>query len=230
MNCGHRRAVVACSGRRVPVQPKVRNRHALCSILFVLHTGIQWEHLPQDLGVGSGIACRRQHAIWNEAGCPGWPARGLLRAAKQLDWSRTVIESPLHVQAARRGPRAAPARSTAHGRAASTPSSSTGRTHRSRSPLVSGNAIDFTHLLPLLGKIPSVPELEGRPADGLGFGSVPAAMTGADRSVCRQSYRRAGRDRQHWRCVIERDAPKLHLPRTRSLCRAPLVEAGGRTR
>ncbi|TXS32953.1 hypothetical protein EAO74_05165 [Streptomyces sp. gb1(2016)] len=63
MNCGHRRAVVACSGQRLPVQPKVPNRHALGSILVVLHTGIQWEHLPQDLGVGSGIACRRQHAI-----------------------------------------------------------------------------------------------------------------------------------------------------------------------
>ncbi|MFD8273205.1 hypothetical protein [Streptomyces flaveolus] len=29
-------------------------RQALCGILFVLHTGIQWEYLPQELGFGSG--------------------------------------------------------------------------------------------------------------------------------------------------------------------------------
>jgi hypothetical protein len=25
---------------------------------LVLHTGIPWEHLPQELGFGSGMACR----------------------------------------------------------------------------------------------------------------------------------------------------------------------------
>jgi hypothetical protein len=42
-----------------------------------------------------------------------------LRSAKKLDWSRAVIDSS-HVRAARRGPKAVPARSTAHARAAST--------------------------------------------------------------------------------------------------------------
>lgn len=27
---------------------------------FVLHTGILWEHLPQELGFGSGMTCRRR--------------------------------------------------------------------------------------------------------------------------------------------------------------------------
>jgi hypothetical protein len=54
-----------------------------------------------------------------------------LRSANQLDWSRAVIDSS-HVRAARRGPKAVPARSIAHVRAASTTSSPTARASRSR--------------------------------------------------------------------------------------------------
>ncbi|WP_435844735.1 transposase, partial [Streptomyces eurythermus] len=46
----------------------VAGRQALCGILFVLHTGIQWEYLPQELGFGSGMTCWRRLAAWNEAG------------------------------------------------------------------------------------------------------------------------------------------------------------------
>ncbi|GGT01778.1 transposase [Streptomyces chromofuscus] len=38
----------------------VPNRQALCCILFVLPTGIQWEHLRAELGFGSGMTCRRR--------------------------------------------------------------------------------------------------------------------------------------------------------------------------
>ncbi|GGU43830.1 hypothetical protein GCM10010244_82420 [Streptomyces coeruleorubidus] len=115
-------------------QPRVPDRQALCGILFVLHTGIQWEYLPQELGFGSGMTCWRRLAAWNEAGV--WDQLHLvllkkLRAAKKLDWSRAVFDSS-HVRAARRGPKAGPARSTAHGRAASTTSSPTARASRSR--------------------------------------------------------------------------------------------------
>jgi len=115
-------------------RPRVPDRQALCGILFVLHTGMQWEYLPQELGFGSGMTCWRRLAAWNEAGV--WDQLHLvllrkLRAAKQLDWSRAVIDSS-HVRAARRGPKADPARSTAHGRAASTTSSPTPRASRSR--------------------------------------------------------------------------------------------------
>ncbi|AKJ10100.1 transposase [Streptomyces incarnatus] len=115
-------------------RPRVPDRQALCGILFVLHTGIQWEYLPQELGFGSGMTCWRRLAAWNEAGVWEKLHRVLLkklRSAKQLDWSRVVIDSS-RARAARRGPKAGPARSTAHGRAASTTSSPTGRASRSR--------------------------------------------------------------------------------------------------
>jgi transposase len=85
----------------------VADRQALCGVLFVLHTGIQWEHLPQELGFGSGMTCWRRLAAWNEAGVRERLHLVLLkklRAAKKLDWSRAVIDSS-HVRAARRGPK-----------------------------------------------------------------------------------------------------------------------------
>ncbi|MFI9748211.1 transposase [Streptomyces sp. NPDC052494] len=57
-----------------PLLPKVerrvrhpgRNRHpdrlVFQGILLVLHTGIGWEHLPQELGLGSGMTCWRRLA------------------------------------------------------------------------------------------------------------------------------------------------------------------------
>ncbi|QEV56053.1 transposase [Streptomyces platensis] len=44
------------------------DREVLCGILYVLHTGIQWEYLPQELGFGSGMTCWRRLRDWNEAG------------------------------------------------------------------------------------------------------------------------------------------------------------------
>ena len=116
-----------------PGRPRVPGRQALCGILFVLHTGIQWEYLPQELGFGSGMTCWRRLAAWKKPGV--WDRLHAvlltrLRTAKQLDWSRAVIDST-HVRAARRGPKAGRARSTAPGRAASTTSLSTGRASRS---------------------------------------------------------------------------------------------------
>ncbi|MGC0334832.1 transposase [Streptomyces sp. SAI-170] len=54
--------------KQVEGRPRVLDRQALCGILFVLHTGIQWEYLPQELGFGSGMTCWRRLAAWNEAG------------------------------------------------------------------------------------------------------------------------------------------------------------------
>ncbi|ANS63632.1 putative transposase [Streptomyces lincolnensis] len=120
--------------KAVEGRPRVPDRQALCGILFVPHTGIQWEYLPQELGFGSGVTCRRRPAAWNEAGVRDELHLVLLkklRAAKKLDRSRAVIDSS-HVRAARRGPKAVPARSTAHVRAASTTSSPTAGASRSR--------------------------------------------------------------------------------------------------
>jgi transposase len=107
---------------RSPGRRRLSDRLALQGILFVLHTGIQWEFLPQALGFGSGMTCWRRLADWNEADV--W--RRLhelllaeLHQAGRLDWSRAVIDSS-HVRAARRGPKADRARSTARGRVRST--------------------------------------------------------------------------------------------------------------
>ncbi|WP_446474013.1 transposase [Actinomadura opuntiae] len=91
-----------------PLLPKVERckRHAgrkrwdyrmvLCGILFVLHTGIRWEFLPQELGFGSGMKCWRRLAEWHQAGVWERLHRLLLEelhAAGQLDWSRAVVDS-----------------------------------------------------------------------------------------------------------------------------------------
>ncbi|MER6109197.1 transposase [Streptomyces hirsutus] len=41
--------------KRVAGRPRVPDRQALCGILFVPHTGIQRDDLPQELGFGSGM-------------------------------------------------------------------------------------------------------------------------------------------------------------------------------
>ncbi|GAA1073184.1 hypothetical protein GCM10009663_11410 [Kitasatospora arboriphila] len=93
----------------------------LQGILFVLHTGISWEHLPQELGFGSGMTCWRRLAEWQEAGV--W--QGLheallakLRAADVLDFSRAAVDSS-HVRALKGTPRRDEALLIGAGRAAS---------------------------------------------------------------------------------------------------------------
>src|SRR5689334_6895960 len=53
---------------RRPGRNRIPDRQVLCGILFVLHTGIQWEFLPQELGFGSGMTCWRRLEEWNRAG------------------------------------------------------------------------------------------------------------------------------------------------------------------
>ena len=40
---------------RYPGRTCLDDRLVLQGIVFVLHTGIGWEHLPQELGFGSGM-------------------------------------------------------------------------------------------------------------------------------------------------------------------------------
>jgi transposase len=94
----------------------------LCGILFILHTGIQWEHLPQELGFGSGMTCWRRLRDWNEAGV--WQRLhevllAELNVAARLDWSRAVVDSS-HVRALKGGSTRAPRRSTGADRARNT--------------------------------------------------------------------------------------------------------------
>ncbi len=111
---------------RYPGRRRLPDREALCGILFVLHTGISWTHLPLELGFGSGITCWRRLDEWQQAGV--WERlHGLLldrlRAAGEIEWSRAVADSS-HVQAKKGAPRRARARSTAAAAARSTTSSS----------------------------------------------------------------------------------------------------------
>ena len=45
---------------RYPGRRPFDDRLALQGILFVLHTGIGWEHLPQELGFGCGMTAWRR--------------------------------------------------------------------------------------------------------------------------------------------------------------------------
>jgi len=59
-------------------------------ILFVLHTGIAWRHLPAELGFGSGVTCWRRRS-----GLASRELHGLLlewlRAVGQIEWRRGLV-------------------------------------------------------------------------------------------------------------------------------------------
>jgi len=107
---------------RSPGRKRLPDRECLQGILFVLTTGIGWEHLPQELGFGSGMTCWRRLRDWNDAGV--WQRLhevilAELREANRIDWSRAVVDSS-HVRALKGGRAPGRARSTAHGRAPNT--------------------------------------------------------------------------------------------------------------
>lgn len=92
-------------------RPPGRKRHpdrlVFQGILFVLHTGIAWEHLPQEMGFGSGMTCWRRLAEWTEADV--WPRLhevllAKLRRADAPDFSRAAVDGS-HVRALKGDPR-----------------------------------------------------------------------------------------------------------------------------
>ena len=121
---GADRVVAAGAAAAFPLSGSqaVDDRRVLQGILFVLHTGIGWEHLPQELGFGCGMTAWRRLRAWQQAGV--WERlHGLLlaelQAAERLEWERAVADAS-HLQAKKGAPRSVRARSTAAGRAAST--------------------------------------------------------------------------------------------------------------
>ncbi|MFF8391831.1 IS5 family transposase, partial [Cellulosimicrobium funkei] len=203
-------------------RPRIPDRQALCGILFVLHTGIQWEYLPQELGFGSGMTCWRRLAAWNEAGV--WDELHLvllkkLRAAKKLDWSRAVIDSS-HVRAARRGPKGGPSPVDRARPGSKHHVLTDGQGIPLAVSLTGGNRNDVTQLLPLLDKVPAVAGVVGRPRHR------PDALL-ADRGYDHDKYRHllwargirpviAERGQEHgsglgiFRYVVERTIAWLH--------------------
>jgi transposase len=108
---------------RYPGRKPLDDRLVLQGILFVLHTGIGWEHLPQELGFGSGMTAWRRLRAWQQAGV--WARLHALllaelHAADQLEWERAIADSS-HVQARKGAPKRVPARSTVAGPAAAPP-------------------------------------------------------------------------------------------------------------
>lgn len=76
-------------------RPRLNDERALNGILFVLRTGTPWEHLPQELGFGSGMTCWRRLRDWQSAGV--WHRLHMallteLRSAGKLDFSRACID------------------------------------------------------------------------------------------------------------------------------------------
>jgi transposase len=97
---------------RYPGRKRLPDRRALQGILFVLHTGMAWRHLPLELGFGSGATCYRRLDEWQQAGV--WERLhalllARLRAAGEIEWSRAVADSS-QVQAKKGAPRRARAR------------------------------------------------------------------------------------------------------------------------
>jgi len=107
---------------RYPGRKPFDDRLALQGILFVLHTGIGWEHLPQELGFGCGMTAWRRLRAWQQAGV--WERLhelllAELQAANQLEWERAVADSS-YLQAKKGARKRVPAQLTADARAAST--------------------------------------------------------------------------------------------------------------
>jgi transposase len=207
---------------RYPGRRPVPDRKVLCGILFVLHTGIQWEHLPQELGFGSGMTCWRRLRDWNEAGV--WQRLhevllAELNAAARLDWSRAVVDSS-HVRALKGGCTRAPRRSTGARPGSKHHLITDGHGTPLAVILTGGNRNDVTQLLPLIDAIPAIRGRRGHPR------RKPDSLF-ADRGYDHDIYRDQVRDRrivpaiarrgtQHgtglgtYRWVVERTFAWLH--------------------
>ncbi|MGW1784588.1 IS5 family transposase [Streptomyces sp. NPDC002143] len=182
-------------------RPRVPDRLALCGILFVLHTGIQWEYLPQELGFGSGMTCWRRLAAWNEAGV--WDQLHVLlleklRSKNQLDWARAVIDSPR--QGCPAGPKSGPSPVDRARPGSKHHLIVDGQGIPLAVSLTRGNRNDVTQLLPLLDKIPAIAGRVGRPR------RRPDALP-ADRGYDHDKYSRLPRQRGIRPVIAKRGQP-----------------------
>jgi transposase len=96
---------------KYPGRKPLDRRKALTGIFFVLKSGIPWEHLPQEMGCGSGMSCWRYLEAWQKAGVWDKVHKLLLdrlRAEEELDLSYAVVDSS-HVRAVGGAKKPAPA-------------------------------------------------------------------------------------------------------------------------
>src|SRR5688500_269404 len=102
-------------------RPPVPNRVALAGIIFVLKTGIPWEHFPRELGC-SAITLHDRLRDWQAAGVWDRLHRVLLQRladAGKVDWSRASADAS-RIPAKGGAPARAPTRPTGASRAATT--------------------------------------------------------------------------------------------------------------
>ncbi|MFQ6198775.1 MULTISPECIES: IS5 family transposase [Streptomyces] len=150
---------------RYPGRKRHPDRLVFRGILLVLHTGIAWEHLPQEIGFGSGMTCWRRLAEWTEAGV--WPRLhqvllALLRGANALDFSRAAVDGS-HIRALK-GSNKTGRSPVDRGRTVSEHHLITDATGIPlAATLTGGNRNDVTQLLPLLEAVPPVRGKRGRP-------------------------------------------------------------------
>ena len=77
-------------------RPRIPDRAVLTGILFVLKTGVPWEHLPLEMGCGSGMTCWRRLQRWIERGVWERIHQVLLdelQESGKLDWSRASLDA-----------------------------------------------------------------------------------------------------------------------------------------
>jgi transposase len=99
---------------RYPGRRRHPDRLVFTGIMYVLKHGIAWEHLPQELGYGSGMTCWRRLEEWQQAGVWNRLHHLLLdelEAADRIDWSRVLVDGS-HVRAKGGANRPGPHRST----------------------------------------------------------------------------------------------------------------------
>ena len=170
---------------RYPGRRPLDDRRVLQGILFVLHTGIGWEHLPQELGFGCGMTAWRRLRAWQQAGV--WERLhelllAELHAADQLEWERAIADGS-HIQAKKGAPKRVPARSTAAGAGSKHHLLVDGGGIPLAWTLTGGNRNDVTQLLELLDRVPPVRGRIGRPR------RRPKTLL-ADRGYDHDKYRR----------------------------------------
>ncbi len=81
---------------RYPGRLPLSARQILCGIIFVLKTGIKWDDLPAELGLGCGKTCRTHLRLWQKKGV--WDSLKYvllaeLNEADKIDWDRASIDS-----------------------------------------------------------------------------------------------------------------------------------------
>ena len=206
---------------RYPGRKPLDDRRVLQGILFVLHTGIGWEHLPQELGFGCGMrpgvgcATGRRRVCGSVCTRRCWPS--CTRPARSTGRAR----SPTPVTCKRkRGLQTGPSPVDRGRRGSKQHLLVDGGGVPLAWTLTGGNRNDITQLLALLDRVPHVRGRTGRPRHR------PDSVV-ADRGYDHDKYRRlvwqrgikpviARRQTQHGsglgreRWVVERTFAWLH--------------------